>query len=119
MELFDEQARVTIGAGGSGDMVPYSGTFVGWENVRWYYQMRFGQKSEDDNDTTEPLNPQRRMRPFCMMQTAPMEYENWVILFANMQDHKGISSYKGPYVHVFCFRGGGLKIASLDMYFAR
>ena len=119
MALFDEHPRVSIGAGGSGTVVPYAGTFEGRENVRWYYQMRFEQKSDDDKDVTGPLDPERKMRPFCMIEKAPLECENWVIICARMRDHKGISGYDGPYVHVFGFRGTGLQIASLDMFFAR
>ena len=118
MELFNEHPRVSIGAGGSGKAAPYAGTFEGRENVRWYYQKRFEQQSDADRAATEPLNPERDMRPLCMIEKLPFECCDWVVFCAQMEDHKGISNYKGAYLHVFGFRGTELKIASLDMYFS-
>lgn len=118
MELFDDNPRVSIGAGGTRKAVPYAGTFEGRDNVRWYYHSRFEQQSDADKAATEPLDPEREMRPFCMIEKLPCECSNWVVYCAQMEDHAGISNYKGPYLHVFGFRGDGLKIASLDMFFS-
>ncbi len=116
MALFNSDPVVVVGAGGSERAVPYGGVFKGEREVRRYYARRFAYESEAANDPAAPIDPKRRIRPFCGMAPGPLELGPWVIFSGDIRDHADVSKYDGPFLHVFRFDPSYLKIASLDMF---
>jgi hypothetical protein len=118
MSLFTRRPVVVVGAGNSRHLVPYAGTYEGEHNVRWYYKARFEEKTEVEKKQTEPLDPNRTVRPFCGDIVRPCEIGPWVIYSGNIKDHADLSPYEGQYLHVFRFAPNEPKIASLEMFLA-
>lgn len=116
MELFIAHPRVVIGAGGSVHCAPYAGTYDGPEEVRGYYERRFGHMTKAEQAATDPVDPNRPMRTRCGLVKDPCEFGPWVIFSGDIKDEPEESPYEGPFLHVFRFAPNETKIACLEMF---
>lgn len=107
MALFTSDARVVIGAGDSSSSVDYSGTYIGADMIRRFYEGRFANEAPE--------------RFACGIHENIREFNPWVIFSGNIIDRarNGYETYRGRFLHVWTTDPRQRKILSLEMYFDR
>jgi hypothetical protein len=109
VSVFADDAILTIGDGDSEGAVAYGGRFVGIEQIKYFYAVRF---------MNPGIHPLAVVRPECAITTVEQEFGRWVIIGSEIHDRRSdLTVYKGRFMHVWSINPADSKVASLSMFF--